>query len=64
MRLSRKDYMEKELEDLLKAYEEVEKCDLSDEIKKIVLQTVKARIFDLRTELSRVEKNMNIYHTK
>ncbi len=63
MRLSRKDIME-ELEKLMKAYEEVKTSDLNEDVKKIVLDTMKARIFELRTELSRIEKNINIYNGK
>ena len=63
MRLSRKDIME-ELERLMKAYEEVKTSDLNEDVKKIVLDTMKARIFELRTELSRIEKNINIYNGK
>ena len=56
--------MEKELNDLNMAIDKVMNSNLDDQTKEFVLNELKQRVFDLRTEISRVDENKNIYNGK
>ena len=56
--------MEKELEELNVAIDNVMNCNLDEKTKEFVLSELKKRLFDLKTEISRVENNEKIVFNK
>ena len=56
--------MEKELEKLNNAIEKVFHSNLDDNTKEFVLEELKRRVFDLRNEISTVNKNVEIFKGK
>ena len=56
--------MEKELAKIEVAIEKVTESDLDNETKEFVLNVLKKRLFELRNEISTINKNVEIYKAK
>ncbi len=53
-----------ELEKLNNAIEEVKNSNLSNETKEFVLNELRKRLFELRNEISSINKNVETYKTR
>lgn len=64
MRLNRKESImeEKELEKIKNAIEKVNASDLDNETKKVVLEALKEKAFELQIRLSRIQSDLDEYH--
>ena len=54
--------MERELNGLNEAIDKVMNCNLDDKTKEFVLNELKRRLFELRSEIDKVNKDIEFYH--
>ena len=54
--------MERELNGLNEAIDKVMNCNLDDKTKEIILNALRKRLFELRSEIDKVNKDIEFYH--